>query len=176
VTDDDNGRRDAPAIAADPDRWIAVLSLEYETLRNEILTRTTGRFQFLGLMTTAAALVGTGMGSSRLNAWASGLIAIAIFMIGLAGFGLLGRQILNISARVADLEGRINHMMGVGPGDRALLSWETARQRRSRFASLTLRGVSSSEASLSKVSLSEVSSSEVSLSEPGNNERTSLAG
>ncbi len=63
-----NDNRDAgPARrrATEDNQVIQVLSLEYQTLRAELFTRMSGRFQFLGFMTTAAALVIAGIGGGR---------------------------------------------------------------------------------------------------------------
>ena len=92
---------------------IQLLSLEYETLRSEILTRTSGRYQFLGLMTTAAALLASGIGStiSASQKLSLGCLALAIFTVGLAYFWRLGGHIVLISARIAEIENRINELL-----------------------------------------------------------------
>jgi len=75
---------------SDRDRIIHVLSLEYKTLREELLVRVSGRFQFLGLMTTAAALIATGFFSRSVfgnSDWIAGILAAAVFSFGLMNFG-----------------------------------------------------------------------------------------
>ena len=115
------------------DRVIQLLSLEYTTLRDEMLTRISGRFQFLGLMTTAAALVGSGIGHSPLGltTWATATLAAGVFLFGLASFWRLGRHILGLSKRIAIIERRLNELVPVSSGTPALMSWESERQHQS---------------------------------------------
>jgi hypothetical protein len=64
VTDEYNehpGVRKLSLDDTDRDRVINVLSLEYKTPRDEIGIRHTARFQLLGLMTAAAALIVTAL-------------------------------------------------------------------------------------------------------------------
>lgn len=99
---------------ADLDRIIQILSQEYQTLRQEILVRASGRFQFLGLMTTAAALLASGvLGHSIFSGQTliSAILAAVVFAFGLAYFLHLGRQMVDVSARVAQLEERINALV-----------------------------------------------------------------
>jgi uncharacterized membrane protein YhiD involved in acid resistance len=126
--------------APDNERLIQVLSLEYQTLRDEILTRTSGRFQFLGLMTTAAALLASGIGVSHvgLGVWASAALAIAAFSLGLGYFGGLGIHIIRISARLAQLEARINNLLAVQDDGQRALSWESEKQKRTLIARIAL--------------------------------------
>jgi hypothetical protein len=91
---------------------IQILSLEYGALRSEILTLTSGRYQFFGLMTTAAALLASGISHSVSLAerWTLGFLALAIFLVGLVYYLRLGRNIARISARIASIENRINEL------------------------------------------------------------------
>jgi hypothetical protein len=114
---------------------IEALALEYQSLRDELLTRTTGRFQFLGLTATAAALLVSGIGGTGhgLGLWPSVGLAVAVLGLGLGNFFNLGRDILRLSARIAQIEQRINGLLPV-PGDgQDVLIWETNRQQRSLF-------------------------------------------
>jgi hypothetical protein len=124
---------------ASHEQIIQVLSLEYRTLRDELLTRTSGRFQFLGLMTTAAALLIAGIGGSRtsLGIWPSIILAIAVLCLGLGNFFNLGRDIARISARISLIEQRINSLLP-NQADGQVLSWESENQRRSLFTRLAL--------------------------------------
>jgi fatty acid desaturase len=94
--------------ASDNERIIQVLSLEYQALRDEMMVRTSGRFQFLGLMTTAAALLVAGLGNlaSGPGIWVSGALAMAVFVLGLVFFFALGHHIVRLSARIAQIEQR----------------------------------------------------------------------
>ena len=126
---------------ADLDRIIQVLSLEYQTLRQDILIRASGRFQFLGLMTTAAALLASGvLGHSVFSGQTlvAAVLSAAVFVFGLTLFLLVGRQMVNASARVAQLEERINALVPCESDSRPLLSWETDSQHHSFVGYLSL--------------------------------------
>jgi hypothetical protein len=123
------------------DYIIRVLSLEYQTLREEMLTRTSGRFQFLGLMTTAAALLTTGVFSSsvfRSQTWISAALAILVFAFGVACFVYLGRQRMILSDGVAAIERRINNLLPPEAGFSAVLSWESNRRDWTLYQKLKL--------------------------------------
>jgi hypothetical protein len=116
---------------------VQILSLEYQTLRSEILTLTSGRYQFFGLMTAAAALLASGVGHSISSneRWIIGFVALTIFVVGLAYFLRLGRNIATLSARIASIEGRINDLTY---SQSKLLSWESEQQQRSLLKRITL--------------------------------------
>jgi hypothetical protein len=130
------------------DCMIHVLSLEYQTLRAEILVRTSGRFQFLGLMTVAATLLATAAFSRPLfsaSNWIAGILAIVVFAFGLMNFWILGLQIFSLSARVAEIENRINALAPAQTVFSELLNWELSLQKRSRLRrSSRLRRISMS--------------------------------
>jgi hypothetical protein len=111
---------------------IQLLSLEYQILREETVLRTTGRFQFLGLMTTAAALLTTGaFGSSsfRSQTWIAASLAMLVLVFGVVCFIYLGRQRGLALMQVAVLEKRINALIQAEPGYSAVLSLESNRVR-----------------------------------------------
>jgi hypothetical protein len=125
--------------AADRDRVVQVLSLEYQTLRADILVRAQGRYQFLGLMTTAAALLISGaFGGSAFGGktWIPITLAVGVFTFGLAPYLLLGRHSVRLRARVAEIEKRINALTPEH-GSTALLSWESDRQQRGPLQELS---------------------------------------
>jgi hypothetical protein len=114
------------------DRKVQVLALEYQTLRQEVLVRIAGRFQFLGLMTTAAAILASGFFGHSIfgsQAWISLVLAAGVFGFGLLCYLLLGHHIIRTSTRLAQIEARINALVpaesDVSP---PLLSWESERQ------------------------------------------------
>jgi hypothetical protein len=117
------------------DQVLRVLSLEYQALADEISTRTSGRFQFLGFMTTAAALLVAGVGNlfSGSKVWISVGLAVVVFGVGLICFFWLGRHIVVLSARLAELEQRINQQVYPG-GDQEALSWYMGHQERPLYA------------------------------------------
>src|SRR5947207_2934972 len=80
------------------DQVIQVLSLEYQTLRDEMIMRMSSRFQFLGFMTAAAALLATVVGrpASSLQSWIIVSLAAGVFIFGLICFWLLGRHVVHI--------------------------------------------------------------------------------
>lgn len=127
--------------AAGRDLAIQVLSLEYQTLRADILTRSQGRFQFLGLLTTAAALLASGvLGSSAFGGrtWISVTLAAGVFAFGLVCFLILGRHMVHLRARVAEIEKRINALMPAEYGSPKLLSWESDHQQRGPLQNLNV--------------------------------------
>jgi hypothetical protein len=143
ITDSDTSDTsdNTPVDSSGRDCMIHVLSLEYQTLRAEILVRTGGRFQFLGLMTAAAALLATAAFSHPLFStgnWVAGILAIAIFGFGLMNFWILGCQIFGLSARVAEIENRINALAPMQAAFPALLNWELRLQESSRLARISM--------------------------------------
>jgi hypothetical protein len=116
---------------SEQDQAIKVLSLEYQTLRDEMIMRMSSRFQFLGFTTTAAALLATIVSHSALGfqTWLIVGLATGVFMFGFACFWFLGRHVIYISARIANLEQRINELLPTQPGEPSLLSWESEHQQ-----------------------------------------------
>ena len=112
--------------------YVKILSLEYQSLRSDLVMRSAARFQFLGLVIASAAILATGLGGSHSNlaTWILVILGIILFILGLISFWLQGRDQAIISAKIADIEKRINELV---PADPALLSWETTHQERSPF-------------------------------------------
>jgi hypothetical protein len=109
---------------------VQALSLEYQTLREETLVRTSGRFQFLGLMTTAAALLTTGIFSSSVfksQVWISAILAALVFAAGVICFVYLGRQRELVLIKIAAIENRVNALLPAEPGFSTVLSLESNR-------------------------------------------------
>jgi hypothetical protein len=131
----DKRRSEAKSLQEDDlyrERVIQVLSLEYQTLREELLVRTSGRFQFLGLMTTAAALLTTGIVGHSVftgQAWVAAVLAIGVFAFGVICFVYLGRQRVAVSVRIAAIEKRIKSLLPAEPGFSTILSWESDHPR-----------------------------------------------
>lgn len=115
---------------------IQILSLEYQTLRSEIMTITTGRFQFLGLMTAAAAILASGLSGTISTSYRWLLVSLVIVIIigGVAYFWILGGIVVKLSRRIAIIEGKINELAS----HPQLLSWESEHQNRSWWNRLTL--------------------------------------
>jgi hypothetical protein len=112
------------------DRVVRVLALEYGTLRDEILARSTARYQFVGFATGAAGLIGAGIGLSSygIKTWILVGLASAVIFIGLYGYLLMRYYAVVLSARIAVLEGRINDLVPAEPGFERLLSWQIDHQ------------------------------------------------
>jgi hypothetical protein len=110
---------------------VDVLGLEYQSLRSDLVMRSGARFQFLGFITASAAILATGLGDSRSILETRVLVSLGavLFIVGLITFWLQGSEQAAISAKIADIEGRLNHLVG----DPGLLSWETDHQQRSFF-------------------------------------------
>jgi hypothetical protein len=109
---------------------VEVLALEYQSLRADLQVRSAARFQFLGFVTAAAAVLATGLGHSSPGQTTCILEGLggALFILGLISFWLQGKDQALISAHLANLEERMNHAMSAD-----LLSWETRHQERSFF-------------------------------------------
>jgi hypothetical protein len=122
------------------DRALQVLALEYQALRAEILMQASARYQFLGFLTAAAALLATGIGRSflGLGTWVLAGLAGGVFVFGVICFRMLGQEITRISARVAEIENRINGLVPAQPGTRSFMSWESDHQNRTRLERLVL--------------------------------------
>jgi hypothetical protein len=129
------GRSESEVRDRERDHVLQVLTLEYETLRAEILMRTSARYQFLGFITAAAAILATGVvgSSSGVTEWLLATLAGVVFIFGLLSFWQLGSDVAHLSARVAKIETRINRLMPSEPGTPALLSWESDHQHRPLF-------------------------------------------
>lgn len=120
---------------------IQTLCVEYQVLREEVLLRTTGRYQFLGLMTTAAALLTTGVfGSSvfRSQTWISAGLAALVFAFGIVCFIYLGRQRALTLLKVAALEKRINALLAAEPGFSGVLTRASAPEHWTYYQKLKL--------------------------------------
>ena len=108
------------------DHVLQVLMLEYGTLRDEILARLSARYQFIGFVTGAAALVGVAIGySSGLKLWLLTAVSIAVLAIGFYGYCRMVIRGRLISARVAEIEERINKLVLAESNSPKLLTWES---------------------------------------------------
>lgn len=128
--------------ASDPrsverEQMIQILSLEYQFVTSGIQQLSSGRYQFFGLMTAAAALLGGGVDRTATTGqrWILGLLSTAIFMVGLVYFLRLGRHIVRLSARAASIEARINEL---AYSQAKLLSWESEHQGRKLWNRVSL--------------------------------------
>ena len=111
---------------------LQVLALEYGTLREEILMRLNARYQFVGFVTGAAGLIGVGIGySSGLKIWLLVALGVAVLALGIYGYFRMQYYGYLVSARIAQIEDRINKLVPVEPGTRSLLSWES--EHRAQF-------------------------------------------
>jgi hypothetical protein len=124
---------------AERDQAIQLLSLEYQTLREEMIMRMSSRFQFLGFTTTASALLATAVSHSPLGVgtWPVAALAAGVFLFGLACFLLLGRTVVDLSIRVTGIERRINDLLPVQPGTPGWLGWHSEPRHRSVIARMT---------------------------------------
>lgn len=109
------------------DRALQVLALEYQTLRAELIMRLSARYQFVGFITGATALLGAGIGYSTIGLKTFALVGLAIVVIslGLFGFYRMGHHIIRLSSRISQIENRINALAAAAPDASRLLSWCT---------------------------------------------------
>ena len=132
-----NAKAEACEPDAERDRFLQVLTLEYETLRAEILARLSARYQFIGFITAATALIGVAIGySSGFKVWLLTAMAIIVLATGFYGYYRMVVQGRIVSARVAQIEARINKLVPVEPGAPNLLSWESEHPRESLLSPL----------------------------------------
>lgn len=114
---------------------VKVLSMEYQSLRSDLQMRSSARFQFLGLVTAAAAVLATGLGGSHSNrvTLVLEIAGAVLFGLGLISFWLQGKDQAIISAQIASIETKINKLVQAESGGPDLLRWETINQKRSLF-------------------------------------------
>lgn len=133
----DKGETQAGLDPADRDRLFQAYALEYQTLWSEIIATLSGRWQFLGFMTTAAALLASAAGHLGGGTWLLLVLASGVFAFGLLSFWLLGRTVVIISARLATIESKMNAFLPVQREASAPMSWQTERQERSLWGRIT---------------------------------------
>jgi hypothetical protein len=114
---------------------VQILSMEYKALRSDLQMRSSARFQFLGLVTAAAAVLATGLGSSHAGRTTLILeiLACVLFVLGLVAFWRQGRDQARISFYISRLEDRINSLVPPESGKAGLLRWEAMNQKRSNI-------------------------------------------
>lgn len=96
------------------DERVAILLKEYDTLRAEIISRCNNRFGVLGIIGGTVAFISA---YPALGTWVLGGIAV-LFLF--AVWMYLGHLIYHCGIQVADLERRINKIVGED-----LLAWES---------------------------------------------------
>jgi hypothetical protein len=136
----ENGDAEAQALRPDAerDRSLQVLMLEYGTLRAEILMRLSARYQFIGFITAAAALIGVAIGySSGIKVWLLTAVSAIVLAVGFYGYFRMVMRGKIISARVAEIENRINELVPAEPGTPNLISWESEHQHELLFTALS---------------------------------------
>jgi len=107
MADKGNIQAQVPKPDANRDRILQVLALEYGTLRTEILMRLSARYQFVGFITAAAALVGVGIGySSGPKTWLLVTLALAVLYVGFHGYYRMVYYGRLVSVRIAEIEDR----------------------------------------------------------------------
>lgn len=125
-----------PPSTVDTDRILHVLTMEYESLNAQIITRLSARYQFLGFLTAGAAILAA---ASSHSIFSTGTLVLAIlaagvFALGVSSFWYLTRNIAILANRVADIEERVNNLVPVESADAPkLLSWESDRRRQTSF-------------------------------------------
>jgi hypothetical protein len=117
------------------DQIVSILSLEYQTLRAEILARSAYRFQTLTIMGTAGALVAAAItaGVEDVRWPIVAVIAGIYILVGLIAYFRMGTLLDACARRVAEIEKMVNVTMNEGYGSPALLVWESRTTERSRL-------------------------------------------
>ncbi len=101
---------------------VDVLLREYDTLRQEIVSRTNNRFAMAGLLVAVAAFV---ISQPELVASERWGIAIVAFFVSIGGWWTIGFLIRCCAARLMEIEQRVNALVGD-----ELLVWETRNAKR----------------------------------------------
>jgi len=115
---------DPDASSKDAAATIGILLEEYRTLRDEIKVHLAGQFTVLTYTLTATGIV-AGLARSK---WAIGVAAV-VGAVGLYGYFMTVREVIQLGTAVAILEMRINRLAGRAYGTRGdLLSWETCHR------------------------------------------------
>lgn len=117
--------------ARDWDRIFAALSLEYGTLRGELVEKTTRRGQTAGFLSAAAAVL-LAIASAKNDDWVVLLVAAAAVYLVLAAATWVqnSRTIRGLSAHVAQLEHDLNEAVNRELSTTMYLRWETTHQTR----------------------------------------------
>jgi hypothetical protein len=101
---------------------IEVVLHEYDALRDEVLSRTSARFQLLGLLSIAATLLGV---SSISRGW-HWVVVVVVALIILLGLWLyFGFAIKRCAIRLREIEEEINGKLG----GKQVLRWESRLPR-----------------------------------------------
>jgi hypothetical protein len=99
-------------------RAVEVVLHEYDSLREEVLSRMNSRFQLLGLVGIAATLLGVS-GVSKHWHWVFVVVIAILILLGLWLY--FGLAIKRCAARLRQIEEEVNNAFG-----RQVLAWETA--------------------------------------------------
>jgi hypothetical protein len=126
--------RDAAAQKAGFDAILALRTLEYGTLRTEILARSNAKSQQFTVVVAVSALLAGLASGETVSAWGF-VLAAGVSLLGLASWFDASRSIGRLSRRLALIECEINTLMAVyGAGD--VLHWEIPQQQRGWFKRL----------------------------------------
>jgi hypothetical protein len=111
----DNGR-------ASRELAISVLLHEYDALRDEIVSRTTSRFNLVGLAAVAATIVTAKSSTHHGIWWIIGWTAGITFLVGIPIWLLFGTYINRCAGRLMQIEYELNYALGC-----SVLVWESYR-------------------------------------------------
>lgn len=112
---------------------LQALSLEYNSLRQEIVMRMDRRYQTVTLLGAAAALVfGFAPKDSNLPAWMVYAVSVVLLAAGIGSWWHSGRSVGKLSQRVAWLEHDINQVVNLtaAESNSGALRWESDQQGR----------------------------------------------
>src|SRR4051794_6668505 len=94
--------------SAPPDSVVNVLSLEYQTLRSELLTRAAFRYQMLTIAPATVAIAASLAGRGTVPAWVIGVLVFVALLASTAAWWDAGRIIGRLSTQIAYIEKKIN--------------------------------------------------------------------
>ena len=96
-------------VSADNKAKIEILLKEYDTLRNETMSRTNDRFAIVGFIVAFIVFIGT---QSEVPLYGRCLIGGLAILVVLALWFRFGQLIKRCAVRIADIEEKINNLMG----------------------------------------------------------------
>ncbi|WP_328324422.1 hypothetical protein OHA70_33270 [Kribbella sp. NBC_00382] len=123
--------------AARAEAALKACSLEYATLRTEILNTNASRHQIPLIAIGAASLVaGFTPDSSRLPDWLVYSVSVFLVILGIVTWWHAGWDMGKLSTRIAQIEKIVTELMteAYGPEAEEWLSWETSKQNREGLA------------------------------------------
>jgi hypothetical protein len=120
------------------DRTLQVLAMEYETLRVKILMCATAAINLSDSLQQPQLSLEPALACRPNGLKACILVGLAaiVLAIGVYGYDRMRYHLILLSARIAQIEDRINNLVPSRPGSPKLISWESEHQGQPLFGFL----------------------------------------